>query len=215
MEVSKIIELTEPVHVLGKTEFRVLEGSVFINGKFIDAFKNVDNSFLRLYSPRSTALIEIEPIVPGAKVEFKELSDGLEGIQTCQPNFGNIFEPETEIIESFELIIKGLYFLKDKNNTNVPVMRITEEWRQVLADLNTSPYPTVFVCGHRKVGKSSFSRFVLNGLLNNAEEVDFIDLDPGQTEFTPAGFISRKRFNKHGKYSYNINLVNHLAFVLF
>ena len=215
MSVSKIIELTEPVHVLGKTEFRVLEGSVFINGKFIDAVKNVDNSFLRLYSPRSTALIEIEPIGPGAKVEFKELSDGLEGIQTCQPNFGNIFEPENEMIESFELVIKGLYFLKDKNNTNVPVMRITEEWRQVLTDLRTSPCPIIFVCGHRKVGKSSFSRFVLNGLLNNAEEIDFIDLDPGQTEFTPAGFISRMRFNKHGKYGYNDNLVNYLIFVLF
>ena len=203
MSVSKIIELTEPVHVLGKTEFRVLEGSVLINGKIVAAVENVDNSFLRLYSPRSTALMEIEPIGPGAKVEFKELSDGLEGIQTCQSNFGNIFEPETEMIESFELIIKGFYFLK---GNNVPVMRITEEWRQVLADLSASVCPIIFICGHRKVGKSSFSRFVLNGLLNNAEEVDFIDLDPGQTEFTPAGFIARKRFNKHGKYSCNINL---------
>lgn len=224
---SKIIELTGSVHVLGKAEFRVLEGSVFINGRSL----NVSGDKLSLFSPRSSALMELEPTSPSVKMEFFELADGLEDIQTCQPNFGNIFAPETETVESFEEIVKGLYMLK--GDTSIPVMRITEEWRQVLSDFSisggdkegsstlesketeskgskeskestesdtiTSNTPVIFVCGHRKVGKSSFCRFLLNGLLNEHASVDFVDLDPGQTEFTPAGFISRKRYNQQGK----------------
>lgn len=199
MTESKIIELSESVHVLGKAEFRVLQGVIFINGK---TFKpSSEDNLIKFYSPKSTALLQIEPQSPATQIEFFELSNGSEGLQSCQPNFGNIFEPEMEMIESYEKIISGLYFLKGTMDSNVPIMRITDEWRETLSLINNHQIPSnpvIFICGHRKVGKSAFSRFLLNGLLNECEEIDFVDLDPGQTEFTPPGFVSRKRFNTKG-----------------
>ena len=201
MSVSKFIELSRAVHVLGKAEFHVLEGSVFINGRII----STQEKTMTLYSPRSSALLEIEPISSIARIEFTSFSNGLEGIQDSQPNFGNIFEPETESSELFEQIIGGLFFLKDifkgGEGAVLPVMRITEEWREVLNEVvvTAASNPVILVCGHRKAGKSSFSRFLLNGLLNETEKVELIDLDPGQTEFTPAGFIARKCFSNRGK----------------
>lgn len=52
--------------------------------------------------------------------------------------------------------------------------------------------PRIFILGNRKVGKSSFCRFLTNTLLNVRREVAFMDLDCGQTEFTPPGFLSLK-----------------------
>lgn len=52
--------------------------------------------------------------------------------------------------------------------------------------------PVAFICGPRKVGKSSMTRFIANSLWSNMRQVAFIDLDPGQTEFTPPGCLSLK-----------------------
>lgn len=58
----------------------------------------------------------------------------------------------------------------------------------------------VLVCGPKASGKSTFSRYLLNHLLSsdpgledgyiNTDGVAFLDLDPGQPEFTPMGQVS-------------------------
>jgi polynucleotide 5'-kinase involved in rRNA processing len=53
----------------------------------------------------------------------------------------------------------------------MPLMKISGEWLEVLENFKTALSPVIFICGHRKVGKSSFSRFLLNGLLNGGGEV--------------------------------------------
>jgi len=57
----------------------------------------------------------------------------------------------------------------------------------------------VFTCGPKASGKSTFNRYLLNHLLSpapqtesgytNTDGVAFLDLDPGQPEFSPAGEI--------------------------
>lgn len=194
----KILILKEPVYFLGRVEFKILKGSLSVNGRIINETVKDWNS---VYSPRSTALMSFEP-QGDAEIELRTLEDGLEAIQTCQPTFLNIFTPETEVIESFEEVVKGFYLLKKEaeESITVPLMKISGEWLEALEDVKSAASPSViFVCGHRKVGKSSFSRFLLNGMLNEGGEVEFVDLDPGQTEFTPAGFIARKSFAATGK----------------
>lgn len=191
--------LREPVYFLGQVQFKVKSGLIRVNGRIIGESEEWHSA----YSPKSTALLAFKPeLEDEVEIEFRPLENGLEAIQTCQPTFGNIFAPEPEIIEAFEELVKGFWLLKKEaeESCGLPLMRISGEWTEVLEDLKTSPKPAVvFVCGHRKVGKSSFSRFLMNGLLNEGGgEVEFVDLDPGQTEFTPAGFIARKSFNNKG-----------------
>ncbi len=44
--------------------------------------------------------------------------------------------------------------------------------------------------GGKGVGKSSLNRYLCNRLLPSCKSVLFVDLDPGQAEFTPAGCLS-------------------------
>lgn len=184
--------LTGPVHFLGQVEFKVLSGSVRVNGKI---FK--DSEWTPVYSPKSTALLAFEP-EHEAQVEFRPVVNGLEGIQACQPTFANLFTPDQENSEWFEEVVEGGFLMRAGGEEFFPVLRIGEEWKGVLDSITiaSSGRKVIFVCGHRKVGKSSFSRFLLNGLLNENEAVDFVDLDPGQTEFTPAGYVAKKTFKQ-------------------
>lgn len=48
------------------------------------------------------------------------------------------------------------------------------------------------ICGPRKVGKSTFSRYLVNSCLNFHRQVAYLDLDCGQSEFAPSGCLSLK-----------------------
>jgi len=51
--------------------------------------------------------------------------------------------------------------------------------------------PKVTLLGGKGVGKSTFSRWIVNRFLSGtAQSVLYIDLDPGQAEFTPPGLVS-------------------------
>ena len=194
---SKILCFEETFHILGQVDFRVQKGSIYINGRL---FTTSSPGFHRIFSPKSTSLMAMEPI-GSVLLEFHPVQNGLEAIQTCQANFSNILTPaDSTESESFEEIVKGFYRLRSGCPCDIPLLRIPTEWVDTLKSLLITT-PVIFVCGHRKVGKSSFSRYLLNGLLNDFDAVDFVDLDPGQTEFTPAGFVARKRFvaGKNGK----------------
>ncbi|KAK4740484.1 hypothetical protein SAY87_032393 [Trapa incisa] len=73
-------------------------------------------------------------------------------------------------------------------------IRISEEWSKAAVSITfgsqDSPQPTVLVCGPKNSGKSTFSRHLLNVLLQKYKKVAFLDTDIGQTEFTPPGVLS-------------------------
>ncbi|KAF3972157.1 hypothetical protein ACB098_04G121300 [Castanea mollissima] len=71
---------------------------------------------------------------------------------------------------------------------------IPEEWSDatdsIAYDSVTSPPPIAFVCGAKNSGKTTFSRYLLNILLQRYKKVAYLDTDVGQPEFTPPGFLS-------------------------
>lgn len=70
---------------------------------------------------------------------------------------------------------------------------IPDNWNQISSKLGSAcqeSNPVLLVCGPRKVGKSTFCRFLVNALLNYRDHIVHMDLDPGQTEFMPPGFIT-------------------------
>ncbi|KAI8352479.1 Pre-mRNA cleavage complex II protein Clp1-domain-containing protein [Choanephora cucurbitarum] len=46
------------------------------------------------------------------------------------------------------------------------------------------------VCGAKDMGKSSFSRYLINRLLSKYKHVAYLEADVGQSEFTPSGLLS-------------------------
>ncbi|KAK4768810.1 hypothetical protein SAY86_026960 [Trapa natans] len=71
---------------------------------------------------------------------------------------------------------------------------LSEEWSKAAVSITfgsqNSPRPAVLVCGPKNSGKSTFSRHQLNVLLQKYKKVAFLDMDVGQTEFTPPGVLS-------------------------
>ncbi|XP_043081399.1 polynucleotide 5'-hydroxyl-kinase NOL9 [Puntigrus tetrazona] len=50
--------------------------------------------------------------------------------------------------------------------------------------------PIILVCGGKSAGKSTFNRHLINSLLNHTANVEYLECDLGQTEFTPPGCLS-------------------------
>lgn len=184
-------------YFLGQVRVQVISGSISILGRIFSS--SHDSHAFNVFSPKSTALMSIEAVDGTGEVVLELTSltgNGLELLHGCQPNFTTLFKPENEHYNCFDEIVPGFFCLRPDLYEILPLLRISDEWKQVVQGIKggTSGRPIIFVCGHRKVGKSTFSRFLVNSLLNEWESVDLIDLDPGQTEFTTPGFLSRKRF---------------------
>ncbi|XAR50114.1 hypothetical protein NMG60_11004353 [Bertholletia excelsa] len=81
-----------------------------------------------------------------------------------------------------------------ETETPSPVIFIPEEWSEaadiIAYDSNTSPPPIAFICGAKNSGKTTFSRYLVNILLQRYRKVAYLDTDVGQTEFTPPGCLS-------------------------
>lgn len=81
-----------------------------------------------------------------------------------------------------------------------------------------SVYPSgavILVLGKVNLGKSTFSRFVINSLLNRHKQVGFLECDVGQTEFTPPGIISVHLIKKPvtGNSKLIVNISSGIVFV--
>ncbi|KAJ7945935.1 Polynucleotide 5-hydroxyl-kinase NOL9 [Quillaja saponaria] len=75
-----------------------------------------------------------------------------------------------------------------------PNIFIPREWSEaaesIAYDSITSPPPVVLICGAKNSGKTTFSRHLLNVLLQRYKKVAYLDTDVGQPEFTPPGLLS-------------------------
>ncbi|KAL5747313.1 hypothetical protein ACOSP7_024310 [Xanthoceras sorbifolium] len=75
-----------------------------------------------------------------------------------------------------------------------PDIYIPQEWSDaadsIAYDSNTSPPPIALICGAKNCGKTTFSRHLVNILLQRYRKVAYLDTDVGQPEFTAPGFLS-------------------------
>ncbi|ONK80878.1 uncharacterized protein A4U43_C01F22770 [Asparagus officinalis] len=66
------------------------------------------------------------------------------------------------------------------------------QWSEAVITIASSfpPPPITLICGPKNSGKSTFSRFLLNSLLQRYKRVGYLDTDVGQPEFTAPGCLS-------------------------
>ncbi|KAL2492812.1 Polynucleotide 5'-hydroxyl-kinase NOL9 [Abeliophyllum distichum] len=81
-----------------------------------------------------------------------------------------------------------------ETESSSPEIFIPDEWSNaaeaIANNSDSSLPPSVFVCGPKNSGKTTFSRHLLNVLLQRYSKVAYLDTDVGQTEFTPPGLLS-------------------------
>jgi polynucleotide 5'-hydroxyl-kinase GRC3/NOL9 len=79
--------------------------------------------------------------------------------------------------------------------TGIPTLTIPLPWKSTLTTLtkksSATPPPVILIAGSKNTGKSTFARILTNKLLTSSvENVVYLDVDPGQPEFSPPGIIS-------------------------
>ncbi|KAF9167864.1 Polynucleotide 5'-hydroxyl-kinase grc3 [Actinomortierella ambigua] len=83
----------------------------------------------------------------------------------------------------------------------IAALRIPDTWQNAIQALIDSTWtehgdatiqrpPVAVVCGGKKLGKSTFSRVLLNRMLNRYRRVAFLECDIGQSEFSPVGMVA-------------------------
>ncbi|KAH0566380.1 hypothetical protein GP486_000238, partial [Trichoglossum hirsutum] len=82
----------------------------------------------------------------------------------------------------------------------VKTLDLSESWKQLICELTESikkeALPVIAAAGPKSAGKSTFCRHLYNSILTNPttsngnDGVAFLDLDPGQPEFSPPGQVS-------------------------
>ncbi|CAB4056619.1 GRC3 [Lepeophtheirus salmonis] len=183
----------------GKLIFKSIKGTWTVCG----AKLGPDNPHVNIYCPAGYSYLSLESL--------NEEHDSFSSTDS-------ISKEEKRIIKKFDLgdnsdILEFLSTSSHKNkgsqastpfesalsirNINPNSTRLFEtlpEWDIALRSISISrengiQTPKLLVVGGKGVGKSSFTKYQLNSLLDKSP-VYFIDLDPGQAEFTPPGFIS-------------------------
>uniref|UniRef100_A0A7N0V291 Uncharacterized protein n=1 Tax=Kalanchoe fedtschenkoi TaxID=63787 RepID=A0A7N0V291_KALFE len=79
-----------------------------------------------------------------------------------------------------------------ENEGLAPAITISSEWVEEAAKIayDSVATPVTVVCGAKNCGKTTFSRYLLNVLLQRYRKVAYLDTDVGQSEFTPPGCLS-------------------------
>jgi len=59
-----------------------------------------------------------------------------------------------------------------------------------IGQVHCQDIPVIAVCGGKNTGKSSLCRYIVNSLLSSYKKIDYMDIDCGQTEYSPPGLVS-------------------------
>ena len=96
------------------------------------------------------------------------------------------------IPDGFQQVSSGIYFSFIFNGVVYP--------RPCLKFIDTiilSHPTTLFISGEKGIGKSTFSRFLINKILTHYSDVYYLDIDPGQPEFFLPGTISLVHYTEY------------------
>ncbi|KAJ7760595.1 hypothetical protein B0H16DRAFT_1884763 [Mycena metata] len=204
-----VLSSGETVSLLGTYMFTVLQGAVSICGVRAPAAIAAH----RVFAPRSSPIPTLEALnekvrlnsilaVParlrpvfensGALVAFHQLNSGVEGLGRVCRTFDGVFKPsrfQQDIDANHDLRVAGAHML-GQSSKDIQSFILPASWAVALDSVSDSANGVYLIKGHKKSGKSTFARTLLNRLLCRYRKVAFLECDLGQSEFTPAGLVA-------------------------
>ncbi|KAJ7890501.1 hypothetical protein B0H14DRAFT_1106969 [Mycena olivaceomarginata] len=122
---------------------------------------------------------------------FQPLESGVEGLGRICRTFDGVFKPSRwqDIDAGHHLRLPGVHMLIQPSKDIQPFI-LPPSWEIALKSISDSTSGIYLVKGHKKSGKSSFARTLLNRLLCRYRKVAYLECDLGQSEFTPGGLVA-------------------------
>ncbi|KAF4208735.1 hypothetical protein CNMCM8927_009332 [Aspergillus lentulus] len=167
----------------------------------------------RVYAPSTQSLPVIKCVagVDGeAEIEIKSCNSGIYRLRHFSPLYQRIWNGKNTPADKLTLkkasastkrTFSVLYTSSDDSwNRHLRPLHLEKQWSSAIRSLSQrGGRLKVLICGPKASGKSTFSRYLLNHLLSpapqtennyrNTDGVAFLDLDPGQPEFSPMGQV--------------------------
>ncbi|GFF49492.1 polynucleotide 5'-hydroxyl-kinase grc3 [Aspergillus udagawae] len=167
----------------------------------------------RVYAPSTHSLPVIKCVagVDGeAEIEVKSCNSGIYRLRHLSPLYQRIWNGKNTPADKLTLkkasaspkrTFSVLYTSSDDSwNRHLRPLHLERQWSSAIRSLSQrGGRLKVLICGPKASGKSTFSRYLLNHLLSpapqtennhrNTDGVAFLDLDPGQPEFSPMGQV--------------------------
>lgn len=136
---------------------------------------------------------EFDPSKFATILKMSNLFTGLETIGDYHPPFKAIFPIQSKGYDNnsnnyYSQLLKDFSFdIVLDYNFNISSMLILPSWKGELFSLTNklrSDSLIYFIIGKKNSGKSTFSKLLLNSLISNSGTCTYLDLDPGQSEFS-------------------------------
>ncbi|PKY05964.1 hypothetical protein P168DRAFT_310100 [Aspergillus campestris IBT 28561] len=196
--------------LVGQYDLWVKRGLVSLMGAKLHPSPQV----YRVYAPSTHSLPVIKCVagVDGvAEVEIKSCSTGITRLGDLSPLYQCVWNGKNTPADKFTLkqapssCRRSFSVLNtsadDSLKRHLWPLHLEKQWSAAIKSLSQrGGRLRTLVCGPKGSGKSTFSRYLLNHLLSpapqtetnycNTDGVAFLDLDPGQPEFSPMGQVS-------------------------
>ncbi|KAI9771492.1 MAG: Polynucleotide 5'-hydroxyl-kinase grc3 [Geoglossum simile] len=145
------------------------------------------------------------PGVSSSEISIRHCNSGVRFLQSTIPLFKHIWGGSLKVGLGRQRSFTTLHNVNDTSKTwkfKVQTLNLPKKWKQlisVLTGLVGQEAPLIIaVAGQQSAGKSTFCRHLYNSILTHAvlentegcDGVAFLDLDPGQPEFSPPGQVS-------------------------
>ncbi|KAL4063260.1 Pre-mRNA cleavage complex II protein Clp1-domain-containing protein [Scleroderma yunnanense] len=130
-----------------------------------------------------------------AIVLIQRENTGVQGLGRVCRVFEHVFKPPRDATTG-DIGVPEVHLMSYSTKDMLPFI-LPPSWGVALAQVDPSPnsdtgfgsVPLCIVKGPKKSGKSTFSRALVNRLLNRYRRVAFLECDIGQSEFTPVGMV--------------------------
>ncbi|KAE8390213.1 hypothetical protein BDV23DRAFT_193945 [Aspergillus alliaceus] len=195
--------------LLGHYDLWVKRGVVSVMG----AKLHPSPRLYRVYAPSTHSLPVIKCVsgVDGAaEIEVKSCHSGIYRLRDLSPLYRRIWNGKNTSADKVTLkdapssakrTFSVLYTSADDSfKRHIRPLHLEKQWSSAIRLLSQrGGRLRALICGPKASGKSTFSRYLLNHLLSpapqtetnycNTDGVAFLDLDPGQPEFSPMGQV--------------------------
>ncbi|XP_059808050.1 polynucleotide 5'-hydroxyl-kinase NOL9 [Hypanus sabinus] len=155
---------------------------------------------LRQHVPSASRHILMKEVTSSCSVLLLERLDTPETLFLSSfPEYKEIFTSHSKRMNSGKLAFHECAALSSIGVAVLPDdqgMNMSESWMTTVQELvktcleDDNGCPIILTCGGKNVGKSTFNRHLMNSLLNHVPCVEFLELDIGQTEFSPPGCMA-------------------------
>ncbi|KAI5288416.1 Polynucleotide 5'-hydroxyl-kinase grc3, partial [Ascosphaera aggregata] len=201
------LKLKSTLAVIGQYDLWVKRGVMSISG----AKLHPSPRLYRVYAPSSRSLPIIKSVSTSgdyAEIELRSIvnTNGPYGLNKLSPLYDRI-DNSHEVPKANPLHGHGPYSFsilhsssEDSFGRSLRPLHMDKKWSRAIQELSKrSATLKVMACGPKGAGKSTFNTFLVNHLLSPQPSADtieaeddgvaFLDLDPGQPEFSPMGHV--------------------------